>query len=59
MFVYQNFVGIAPNVTLGVWRIFGCEGGAGEDTVIKAMEMAYEAGNCNFSDVAYLILTSR
>ncbi|KAI9269971.1 peptidase S8/S53 domain-containing protein [Helicostylum pulchrum] len=39
-----NFTGIAPNATLGFWRIFGCEGGAGEDTVIKAMEMAYEAG---------------
>lgn len=40
----RNFVGIAPNVNLGIYRIFGCEGGAGEDTVIKAMEMAYEAG---------------
>jgi hypothetical protein len=29
---------------LGVWRIFGCEGGASEGTVIKAMEMAFKAG---------------
>lgn len=27
-----------------MFRIFGCQGGASEDTVIKAMEMAYEAG---------------
>ncbi|ORY97939.1 peptidase S8/S53 domain-containing protein [Syncephalastrum racemosum] len=40
----KNFVGVAPNATLGMWRIFGCTGGAGEDTVIKAMEMAYAAG---------------
>ncbi|KAI8970374.1 peptidase S8/S53 domain-containing protein [Mycotypha africana] len=40
----KNFVGIAPNASLGVFRIFGCEGGATEDTVIKAMEMAYKAG---------------
>ncbi|KAI8883554.1 subtilisin-like protein [Backusella circina FSU 941] len=40
----KNFFGIAPNATLGVWRIFGCEGGASEGTVIKAMEMAFKAG---------------
>lgn len=30
-----------------MFRVFGCEGGAGEDTIIKAMEMAYEAGKSN------------
>ncbi|KAI7867740.1 peptidase S8/S53 domain-containing protein [Spinellus fusiger] len=41
-----NFTGIVPDATLGMWRIFGCHSGASEDTVIKAMEMAYEEG-CN------------
>ncbi|KAI8637780.1 peptidase S8/S53 domain-containing protein [Parasitella parasitica] len=40
----KNFTGIAPRANLAVFRVFGCEGGAGEDTIIKAMEMAYEAG---------------
>ncbi|KAL0089615.1 peptidase S8/S53 domain-containing protein [Phycomyces blakesleeanus] len=40
----QNFSGIAPDATFGMWRIFGCYSGASEDTVIKALEMAYEAG---------------
>lgn len=31
-------------MTIGAYRIFGCTGGAAEDVVIKAMEMAYEAG---------------
>ncbi|GAN05308.1 subtilisin-like protease [Mucor ambiguus] len=34
----------ADSANLAVFRVFGCEGGAGEDTIIKAMEMAYEAG---------------
>ncbi|KAL7320251.1 hypothetical protein PS15m_000155 [Mucor circinelloides] len=40
----KNFTGIAPKANLAIFRVFGCEGGAGEDTIIKAMEMAYEAG---------------
>jgi len=27
-----------------MWRIFGCTGGATEDVVIAAFNMAYEAG---------------
>ncbi|KAI9495422.1 peptidase S8/S53 domain-containing protein [Zychaea mexicana] len=42
----KSFLGVAPDVTLGMWRVFGCSGGASEDTIIKAMEMAYAAG-CN------------
>ncbi|KAI7860449.1 peptidase S8/S53 domain-containing protein [Circinella umbellata] len=42
----KNFLGVAPDVTLGMWRVFGCTGGASEDVIIKAMEMAYAAG-CN------------
>ncbi|KAL0145647.1 peptidase S8/S53 domain-containing protein [Mucor lusitanicus] len=40
----KNFTGIAPKANLAIFRVFGCEGGAGEDTIIKAMEMAYQAG---------------
>ncbi|KAG2226320.1 hypothetical protein INT45_005992 [Circinella minor] len=42
----KDFLGVAPDVTLGMWRVFGCTGGASEDLIIKAMEMAYAAG-CN------------
>lgn len=35
-----------------MFRIFGCEGGASEDTVIKAMLMAYDAG----IDLLYICL---
>ncbi|PHZ14867.1 subtilisin-like protein [Rhizopus microsporus ATCC 52813] len=42
--ISKNFIGIAPNATLAVWRIFGCDQRAHDDTVIKALEMAYEAG---------------
>ncbi|KAI9270392.1 peptidase S8/S53 domain-containing protein [Phascolomyces articulosus] len=41
-----NFTGVAPHVTLGMWRIFGCTGSTSNDLVIKAMIMAYEEG-CN------------
>jgi hypothetical protein len=44
-FFLQNFTGVAPNATLGVWRIFSCEEGANENTVIKGLEQAYDAGN--------------
>ncbi|CEJ00752.1 Putative Subtilisin BPN' [Rhizopus microsporus] len=39
-----NFTGIAPEATLGVWRIFGCTGSTSNDMVIKALIDAYEAG---------------
>ncbi|KAJ1848205.1 hypothetical protein LPJ73_004037, partial [Coemansia sp. RSA 2703] len=41
----SRFSGVAPNVTLGVYRIFGCPGnGAGQsadDVILKAMEAAH------------------
>ncbi|KAI8377473.1 peptidase S8/S53 domain-containing protein [Radiomyces spectabilis] len=40
----MHFTGVAPDATLGAWRIFGCKEGATEDTVIKAMEMARDEG---------------
>ncbi|KAJ2596235.1 hypothetical protein GGF39_003528 [Coemansia sp. RSA 1721] len=41
----SRFSGVAPNVTLGIYRIFGCPGnGAGQsadDVILKAMEAAH------------------
>lgn len=39
-----NFVGVAPEAELGMWRVFGCDGSATNDVVIKALLMAYDAG---------------
>ncbi|KAI7908050.1 peptidase S8/S53 domain-containing protein [Cokeromyces recurvatus] len=39
-----NFTGVAPEATLGVWRVFGCNGGTSNDLVIKALINAYETG---------------
>ncbi|KAF9282520.1 hypothetical protein BGZ68_005931 [Mortierella alpina] len=40
----QSFVGVAPEVTLGAYRIFGCDGNAGDDVIMAAMEMAFNDG---------------
>lgn len=34
---------MAPQATLGMWRIFGCTGTVSDDIIIQAMLMAYEA----------------
>ncbi|KAI8887766.1 subtilisin-like protein [Backusella circina FSU 941] len=47
----KNFTGVAPNATLGIWRIFSCEEGANENTVIKGLEQAYDAG-CNIINLS-------
>ncbi|KAL0089614.1 peptidase S8/S53 domain-containing protein [Phycomyces blakesleeanus] len=39
-----NFTGVAPDVTLGMWRVFGCQGSTSSDLVINALILAYEAG---------------
>ncbi|KAG0189620.1 hypothetical protein DFQ28_003159 [Apophysomyces sp. BC1034] len=39
-----NFTGVAPNATLGMWRIFGCSGSTTNDLVIEALIQAYETG---------------
>ncbi|KAG0244230.1 hypothetical protein BGX31_009626 [Mortierella sp. GBA43] len=36
------FVGVAPEVTFGAYRIFGCEGGSPTDIIMAAMERAAE-----------------
>ncbi|KAG0180822.1 hypothetical protein DFQ28_000608 [Apophysomyces sp. BC1034] len=39
-----NYSGVAPEATLGMWRVFGCKGSTGNDIIIKALLMAYDAG---------------
>ncbi|KAG9060952.1 hypothetical protein KI688_007779 [Linnemannia hyalina] len=38
------WVGVAPEVTFGAYRIFGCAGSAGTDVIMSAMEMAFNDG---------------
>lgn len=39
-----NFTGVAPNAMLDMWKVFGCTGSVGNDILIAAFNMAYEAG---------------
>ncbi|KAI1333482.1 peptidase S8/S53 domain-containing protein [Xylariaceae sp. FL0016] len=41
----MNFTGAAPGVTLGMYRVFGCTGGAANDVLIDAYMQAFEAGS--------------
>ncbi|KAK9695998.1 hypothetical protein K7432_012699 [Basidiobolus ranarum] len=36
----KSFVGVAPDVTLGAYKVFGCDGGAPTDMIIKAIEQS-------------------
>ncbi|WP_044988573.1 S8 family serine peptidase [Sorangium cellulosum] len=36
--------GVAPDVTFGAYRVFGCRGGSRADIILKAMERAAEDG---------------
>ena len=36
--------GVAPDVTFGAYRVFGCDGSTSADIMIAAMEMAYSDG---------------
>lgn len=40
-----NFTGAAPDVTLGAYKVFGCYDNVGDDVLISAFNMAYEAGS--------------
>lgn len=40
----QPFVGVAPEVTFGAYRIFGCQGDSGDDVILAAMELAFNDG---------------
>jgi subtilisin family serine protease len=37
-------VGVAPDVTFGAYRVFGCDGSTTSDIMLAAMEMAYNDG---------------
>jgi subtilisin family serine protease len=39
-----GFTGAAPDVTLGAYRVFGCDGSAGNDVLIAAFNQAHEDG---------------
>ncbi|KAF9979453.1 hypothetical protein BGZ65_006548, partial [Modicella reniformis] len=38
----QPFVGVAPEVTLGSYRVFGCKGATATDVILAAMEKAFD-----------------
>ncbi|KAI9267904.1 peptidase S8/S53 domain-containing protein [Phascolomyces articulosus] len=40
----DNFTGVAPDASLGMWRVFGCTGSASDDVILDAMLDAYDAG---------------
>ncbi|ETS76666.1 hypothetical protein PFICI_12053 [Pestalotiopsis fici W106-1] len=40
-----GFTGTAPGVTLGAYRVFGCDGSAGNDVLIEAYLRAYDEGS--------------
>ena len=39
-----GFSGVVPNATLGMWKVFGCFDNVGDDVLIAAFNLAYEAG---------------
>lgn len=40
-----NFTGVAPRASLWSYRVFGCEGGVGDDVLVDALLQAYKDGN--------------
>ncbi|KAF9207328.1 hypothetical protein BGZ49_000680 [Haplosporangium sp. Z 27] len=40
----QPFVGVAPEVTFGAYRVFGCDGSSADDVILAAMELAFNDG---------------
>ncbi|KAF9412815.1 hypothetical protein BGZ94_000920 [Podila epigama] len=39
-----DFIGVAPQATLGAYRVFNCKGATGNDQIIQAMAKAVEDG---------------
>ncbi|KND02346.1 uncharacterized protein SPPG_02818 [Spizellomyces punctatus DAOM BR117] len=37
----DRVAGVAPNVTLAAYKVFGCEGGTNSELILKALEQAY------------------
>ncbi|KAG0086258.1 hypothetical protein BGZ92_008284 [Podila epicladia] len=40
----EKFVGVAPEATLGAYRVFGCEGEVSDDVLLAALKLAYRDG---------------
>lgn len=40
----NGFKGVAPEVSFGAYKVFGCEGSTDSDIMLQAMEMAYKDG---------------
>ncbi|KAF9568376.1 hypothetical protein EC968_002944 [Mortierella alpina] len=40
----HKFVGVAPDATLGAYRVFGCDGEVGDDVLLAAMKASYRDG---------------
>ncbi|KAG9063681.1 hypothetical protein KI688_003792 [Linnemannia hyalina] len=40
----QNFVGVAPDATIGAYRVFGCDGEVSDDVLLAALKRAYRDG---------------
>ncbi|KND00056.1 uncharacterized protein SPPG_04400 [Spizellomyces punctatus DAOM BR117] len=38
------FLGVAPQATLGAYRVFGCDGSAGDDVIAKAIYRGHDDG---------------
>ncbi|CEG67292.1 hypothetical protein RMATCC62417_03744 [Rhizopus microsporus] len=54
---HMNLTGVAPDVTFGAYRIFGCSGGSSTEIIMKAMEAAYLDGmdvvNLSLGDIGW------
>ncbi|RKO92598.1 peptidase S8/S53 domain-containing protein [Blyttiomyces helicus] len=38
----NDFIGVAPEATIGMYRVFGCKGSTGDDVLTKAVFQAFE-----------------
>ncbi|RKO82718.1 peptidase S8/S53 domain-containing protein, partial [Blyttiomyces helicus] len=38
----EDFIGVAPEATMGMYRVFGCSGNTGDDLLTKAIYQAFE-----------------
>lgn len=64
-----DFTGVAPNVTLRIYRVFGCTGSTSDDVLIQAYMMAYKdgadiitasiRGNSGWSEEPWAVVISR
>ncbi|KAI7859560.1 peptidase S8/S53 domain-containing protein [Circinella umbellata] len=41
---YENYTGVAPDATLGVWRVMDCAGQGSDEVLVAGMFAAHEAG---------------